>query len=196
MASEQKLIYAKFSSSNKQQNLMYKILFCFQYIDYKINKINKLLIKMNNKVFLLFIILALNLISDSTSSEVVFLTDDGIDAYKQKAGDFAAKITALQQKTIADYKGKADDVKTKAFNTYKSTVETEVKPFIDDYSESTKKQKQDQKVIDTSKDMKEVQKAKEDLDFHTQRLKIIDNLDESLRNLESNLILELTFGRI
>jgi hypothetical protein len=134
-----------------------------------------------------------SLITISLTSQVAFLSDEGIAAYRQKTGDFAAKITAFAEKTISDNKGKSENVKTAAYNAYKSNVQREVTPFISDFQESMAKKAEAEKVISKSKNKAEVQKARESLDYHTQRISVIESLDETLRNLESKVVLELTF---
>lgn len=128
------------------------------------------------------------------SSPVSFLNDEDLTQYKIDAANFIDSVTKLKEKTVAENKGKPEPVKTQALNTYKDKVMADVQPYINDYQDSVTKKAEAENIIANSKSTAEILKAEKDLDYYTQKLQIIENLDENLRNLETQLILELTFG--
>ena len=129
-----------------------------------------------------------------STNQTTFLNDEGIEAYKEKVSKFVVKITDFSNKIIEENKGKSEDVKTEAYQKYRAYLDIELKPYLKDAEEADSKILQANTIISKSKNMDEIAKAKEDLAFYTEKMTIMENIYETLRNIETNVILKLTFG--
>jgi hypothetical protein len=140
------------------------------------------------------LVLLLIFASIISTNQTNFLNDDGLEAYKEKVGLFIVKITEFANKIISENKGKSEDVKTEAYQNYKVYLNDELRPFVSDAEEAEDKIREAYHVIAENQNKDQVGKAQEELAFYTEKMKIMENLDEALKSLETKLILELTFG--
>ena len=124
------------------------------------------------------------------TSEIVFLSDDDLSEYKEKVGKFMKNISQTVDNLILENKEKSERIKTEAFNKYKEFVYREIEPFIADYHEADKKQKEAQEDFDKGKDKEKAQRL---VEYYSGKIKLIEEMDTELKNLESNIILRLTF---